>query len=193
MGRDEEVPNHFGMLHGKNLTPHRAIWTLAAISAVIGVFAVMFFLCGPAATSALDTNVTPAMKSGLWYKFGDFTSATAGNIPNSLLIVTLVSNFGTFLLYMMTCYVAIVAFREHHSFHGFKHVVVPVFGLVANLGCMVFYLIGPFMVPGMSKKEPFIALGVAAAWGIYGYIYFAMKSKKTGKTMLVTEPKVATV
>ena len=29
MGKDEEVPEHFGMLHSKNLTPHRAIWTLA--------------------------------------------------------------------------------------------------------------------------------------------------------------------
>ena len=34
---------------------------------------------------------------------------------------------------MMTCIVAIVAFREHHSFNGFKHLVVPVFGLLANL------------------------------------------------------------
>jgi amino acid transporter len=193
MGRDEEVPNHFGMLHGKNLTPHRAIWTLAMISAVIGMFAVTFFLCGPAATSALDTNVTPDMKAGIWYRFGDFSSATAGGIPNSLLIVTLVSNFGTFLLYMMTCYVAIVAFREHHAFHGFKHVVVPVFGLLANLLCMVFYLVGPFFVNGMSKKEPFIALSVAAVWGMYGLVYFLMRSKKTGKTMLVSEPKMATV
>ena len=24
MGRDEEVPGHFGLLHGKRLTPHRA-------------------------------------------------------------------------------------------------------------------------------------------------------------------------
>ena len=29
MGKDEEVPEHFGMLHSENLTPHRAIWTLA--------------------------------------------------------------------------------------------------------------------------------------------------------------------
>src|ERR1700731_1080163 len=36
MGKDEEVPEHFGMLHSETLTPHRAIWTLAAISAVIG-------------------------------------------------------------------------------------------------------------------------------------------------------------
>ena len=34
---------------------------------------------------------------------------------------------------MMTCIVAIVAFREHHTFNGFKHMVVPVFGLLANL------------------------------------------------------------
>src|ERR1019366_9571382 len=37
MGRDEELGAHFGILHGKNATPHRAIWTLAVISAVIGV------------------------------------------------------------------------------------------------------------------------------------------------------------
>src|SRR5579885_3131526 len=27
MGRDEEVPEHFGLLHGETLTPYRAIWT----------------------------------------------------------------------------------------------------------------------------------------------------------------------
>src|SRR6516164_8128688 len=37
MGRDDEVPAHFGMLHGTNLTPHRAIWTLAVVSAVVGI------------------------------------------------------------------------------------------------------------------------------------------------------------
>ena len=37
MGKDNEVPEHFGLLHDKNLSPHRAIWALAVISAVIGV------------------------------------------------------------------------------------------------------------------------------------------------------------
>ncbi len=36
MGKDNEVPEHFGMLHEKNLSPHRAIWALAVISAVFG-------------------------------------------------------------------------------------------------------------------------------------------------------------
>ena len=90
---------------------------------------------------------------------------------------------------MITCFVAIVAFREHHSFHGFKHMVVPVFGLVANLACMLFYLVGPFAVSGMSVKEPFIALGICAMWGLYGGIYFLRSSKKKAKPVLLGESR----
>jgi basic amino acid/polyamine antiporter, APA family len=192
MGRDEEVPNHFGLLHGRNLTPHRAIWTLAGISAVVGIFAVMFYFCGPAAQQDATIDSLP---KNFWYKIGLFHNATAAKIPQSVLIVTLVSNFGTFLLYMLTCFVAIVAFREHHTFNTFKHVVVPVFGLLANLLCMVFYLVAPLpgFVAGMSWKEPYIALGVAAVWGIYGAIYFKMRSKKTGKPVYVDKPAPAAV
>ena len=100
-------------------------------------------------------------------------------------------NFGTFLLYMLTCVIAIVAFREHHSFSGFKHLVVPLFGLVANLACMAFYLVGPFMVSGMSAKEPFCALAVVAVWGVYGALYFVRRSKAAGKPILVAEKTVA--
>jgi len=192
MGRDAEVPEHFGMLHGKKLTPHRAIWTLAIISVVIGIYAALFCLCGPAATPALDSNLLDAHKAGMWYKFGVFSNATAGGIPNSLLIVTLVSNFGTFLLYMMTCIVAIVAFREHHMFNGIKHMLIPVFGLLANLACMLFYIVGPFSVPGMSAKEPFWALGVCGAWGVYGLVYLLISSKKKGKSVLLDKPVPAT-
>ena len=42
MGKDDEVPEHFGMLHSETLTPHRAIWTLAIISAIFGCLAVIF-------------------------------------------------------------------------------------------------------------------------------------------------------
>jgi hypothetical protein len=105
-----------------------------------------------------------------------------------MLVMTLVSNFGTFLLYMMTCWTAIVAFKEHKSFNGFKHFVVPVFGLVANLLCMAFYLVGPFVVSGMSKLEPFIALGISVLWGGYGLLYFVKASKAKNKPILLTNP-----
>jgi APA family basic amino acid/polyamine antiporter len=183
MGRDKEVPEHFGMLHSDKLTPHRAIWTLAGISAVIAIFAVYFNFCGPAAQT---DEVIKALPHNVWYSFGIFGHDAAAKIPQSLLVVTLMSNFGTFLLYMMTCYVAMLAFQEHHSFNGFKHVVVPIFGLLANLLCMLFYLVGPFMVPGMSAKEPFLALGAVALWAIYGLVYFTRASRLQGKSVFIT-------
>jgi len=73
-------------------------------------------------------GTTPAAldKHNIWYSFGIFSPDTYAKLPNTLVIVTLISNFGTFLLYMMTCIIAIVAFREHQMFNGFKHFVVPV-------------------------------------------------------------------
>jgi len=182
MGRDDELAGNLGVLHTKNLTPHVAIWTLAIISVVIGIFGVSLYFCGGA---ALSEDTIKTLPHNLWYSFGIIPHDTAANIPQSLLIITLASNFGTFLLYMMTCIVTIVAFREHHTFHGFKHMVVPVFGLLANLLCMLFYLVGPFSVAGMSWKEPYFALGIAAVWGVYGAIYFFTTSKKKAKSVLI--------
>jgi len=186
MGKDEEVPEHFGMLHGKRLTPHRAIWTLAIISGVIGAITTVTYL-GGTTPAALEAKYA----GSIWYSFGIFAPETYAKLPNSLLITTLVSNFGTFMLYMLTCAVAIVAFREHHSFSGFKHMFVPLFGLVANLVCMLFYLVGPFTVSGMSVKEPYIALGACLVWGAYGAVYFISASKKKGKSVLVQKPVTA--
>jgi APA family basic amino acid/polyamine antiporter len=182
MGKDEEVPAHFGMLHGQNNTPHRSIWILAILSVFIGMITVTVYL-GGTTPSALDPKY-----HNIWYSFGIFNPETISKLPNTLVIVTLISNFGTFLLYMLTCVIAIVAFREHHSFSGFKHFFIPVFGLVANLACMLFYLIGPFAVSGMSVKEPYIALGICAGWGIYGGIYFMRASKKLAKPLLSEKP-----
>jgi amino acid transporter len=186
MGRDEEVPTQFGMLHGKNLSPHRAVWFLVFISIVFGILTTVIYLGGQSSDmAALD-------KHNFWYSFGIFSPHAYVTLPNSMLIITLISNFGTFLLYMTTCIVAIVAFREHHSFHGFKHVFVPVFGLLANFGCMLFYLVGPFSVAGMSVKEPYIALGVSVVWIIMGAIYLATTSKAKGKEIILTaKPGIA--
>jgi amino acid transporter len=181
MGKDEEVPAHFGMLHGKHNSPHRAIWTLAILSIFLGMATVTVYL-GGTTPSALDPKY-----HNIWYSFGIFNPDVIAKLPNTLVIITLISNFGTFTLYMLTCLVCIVAFREHHMFNGFKHMVVPVFGLLANLACMVFYLVGPFSVSGMSVKEPYIALGICALWGIYGAIYFRSASKKMSKPIVLTQ------
>jgi len=181
MGRDKEVPEHFGLLHGEKLTPHRAIWTLGLISAVLGAYGAIYYFGGG---SAPDQPTIAALPHSIWYSIGMSSHDALAKLPNGLLLITLVSNFGTFVLYGLTNIVCIVAFREHHTFHGFKHVFVPIFGAVANFVCLAFYIIGPIEGLG-SVKEPLIAVGVSVVWGIYGMIYFVRSSKKQGKDILM--------
>jgi amino acid transporter len=181
MGKDQEAPEHFGMLHSKNLTPHRAIWTLAVISAVVGCIAVAmaFGDAGAPADSAIQ-----ALPHGFWSSFGYSTHDKMAALPNSLLTVTLASNFGTFVLYALSCVICVVAYHGHPKFKLVRHLLIPVFGLLANLACMAFYVIGPFMGYG-TKMEPLLALGIALVWGIYGGIYFFRISKSSGRTTKV--------
>jgi APA family basic amino acid/polyamine antiporter len=182
MGRDEEVPEHFGLLHGERLTPHRAIWTLATISAVLGAYAALFYFAG---SSAPDDKTIATLPHNLWYALGLSSSESLSRLPNGLLLITLLSNFGTFVLYGLTNIVCIVAFREHHEFNGFKHMVVPVFGALANFSCLAFYIIGPIEGLG-SAKEPLLAVALSVIWGIYGAFYFVISSRRRGKSTLVT-------
>jgi APA family basic amino acid/polyamine antiporter len=183
MGKDDEVPEHFGMLHSKTLTPHRSIWTLATIAAVLGCLglAVLFGNAG-----ALSDATIKALPQGFWSSFGYMSHDTMAALPNSLLTVELSSNFGTFLLYALSCVVCLVAYHNHPNFNFIKHMAIPVFGLLANLTCMAFYVVGPFMGYG-TKIEPLVALGVAAVWGIYGGIYFIRSSKSKKRTTLVNK------
>jgi basic amino acid/polyamine antiporter, APA family len=177
MGKDDEIGGNMGVLHPENLSPHRAIWTLAAISAVVGcISVVMLFGDGP----ALTDSAIKALPQGFFSSFGYPSHGVIAAMPNSLLTVTLASNFGTFVLYALSCIICIVAFHEHAMYNPVKHLIIPVVGLIANLACIAFYLIGPFM--GYSTKmEPLIAIAIAVVWGIYGGIYYITASKKKPK------------
>jgi amino acid transporter len=182
MGKDNEVPENFGLLHDKNLSPHRAIWALAVITAITGCIALIMVFgdAGAPADAAIQ-----ALPHGLLSSFGYLTHDKMAALPNTLVTITLASNFGTFLLYGLSCVTCIFCFAGHPNFSFVKHMLIPIFGVVANLVCMSFYLIGPFMGYG-TKMEPFLALGIAAVWAIYGGIYFMLNSKKQGRTTLVT-------
>ncbi len=107
-------------------------------------------------------------------------------MPNSLLTITLTSNFGTFILYALSCFLCIVAFhkRPDHSF--VRHTLIPASDSLANLVCMGFYVAGPFFNLG-TKMEPLTALGISAVWGLYGAVYFLRTSKAKGKSVLLEE------
>jgi APA family basic amino acid/polyamine antiporter len=181
MGKDSEVPAHFGMLHSKSLTPHRAIWSLAIIAAVFGCLALVMPF-GDA--GALSDATIKALPQGFWSSFGYVSHDTMAAFPQTLLTITLASNFGTFVLYALSCIICMVAYHGHPNFSALRHVAIPVFGLLANLACMAFYLIGPFMGYG-TKMEPLLALGIAAVWAIYGGIYFVRSSKSQGRATLI--------
>ncbi|MBZ5625613.1 MAG: APC family permease [Acidobacteriia bacterium] len=183
MGKDEEVPEHFGFLHSKNLTPHRAIWTLAIISAIVGCIAVSIAFGDGSAPKDSDIKALP---QGFFSSFGYTTHDKMAALPNTLLLMTLASNFGTFVLYALSCVICLVAYHGHPNFKPIRHLAIPLFGLVANLGCMAFYVIGPFMGFG-TKMEPLLALGVALVWAIYGGIYFVSSTKAKGRTTLVAD------
>jgi APA family basic amino acid/polyamine antiporter len=183
MGKDRELGGDFGRLHPAKLTPHRAIWTLAAISAVIGCVAVLSaFGDGGAPTDAAIATIPHGIFSSLGYTTHDRMAA----LPNSLLAVTLASNFGTFILYALSCVLCMVAYHKHPNFSLIRHGLIPVFGLLANVACMAFYVIGPKMGYG-TPHEPLIALAIAAAWGIYGLIHFVAVGKAHGKPTLLQD------
>ena len=182
MGKDDEAPEHFGILHASSLSPRRAIWTLVAISAVIGVIAVsLVFGDAGAPTDAAIKALPPGIFSNVGYLSHDQLAA----LPNSLLTITLTSNFGTFILYALSCFLCIVAFKGRPDYNFLRHTLIPGFGLLANLVCMAFYIISPVFGLG-TYKEPLLALGISAVWGIYGAIYFLRSSKAKGKEILLT-------
>ena len=181
MGKDDEAPEHFGILHAGSLSPRKAIWTLVAISAVIGVIAVSLVFGDASAPS--DAAIA-ALPHGIFSNWGYLSHDQLAALPNSLLTVTLTSNFGTFILYALSCFLCIVAFWGRPDFNPVLHLLIPGFGLLANLVCMAFYLISPVFGLG-TFKEPLLALGISAVWGIYGAIYFIRSSKQKGKSILL--------
>jgi amino acid transporter len=183
MGKDDEAPEHFGMLHAKTLSPHRALRTLSFITAFIGVIAVaVVFGNGAAPTDA----TIAALPHGIFSSVGYLPHDTLAKLPNSLLMITLVSNFGTFILYALSCFLCLWAYRNRPDHSFLKHTLIPGFGLIANLGCMAAYLALPFFGIG-TKLEPYCAVGIAVLWGIYGAFFFLKSSKAKGKTVLLTK------
>jgi amino acid transporter len=181
MGKDDEAPEHFGILHAESLSPRKAIWTLAAISAVIGVVAVALVFGDAGAPT--DAAIA-ALPHNIFSNWGYPAHDTLAALPNSLLAITLTSNFGTFILYALSCFLCIVAFHKRPDYNVFLHLLIPGFGLLANLICMGFYLAGPVFGLG-TFKEPLLALAISFVWGAYGAIYFLRSSKAKGKSILL--------
>jgi APA family basic amino acid/polyamine antiporter len=128
------------------------------ISAVIGVIAVSLVFGDAGAPT--DATIA-ALPHGIFSSFG-YPRTTVGRLPNSLLAITLTSNFGTFILYALSCFLCMVAYHKRPDSQLLITLLIPGFGLLANLVCMGFYLAGPVFGLG-TFKEPLLALGISAS------------------------------
>ena len=107
--------------------------------------------------------------------------ATPYNVDN-ITQVTLASNTGTFLVYGMSCMIAIIAFASRHDRHVLKHYIVPGLGALMNLAelCGVVYL--AITAGGTSSKDAYKALAIVGGWIVLGILWVtlnpAMRSSK---------------
>src|SRR3974390_2008327 len=85
MGKDNEVPEHFGILHEKNLSPHRAIWTLAVVSAIFGCLALLMVFGDAGAPTDATISGIP---HGFWSSFGYLSHDKMAALPNTLTTIT---------------------------------------------------------------------------------------------------------
>ncbi len=145
MGKDDEVPEHFGMLHAKIAVAAQAIWTLACISAVIGVIAVSLVFGDAGAPT--DATIA-ALPHGIFSSFGYTPHDKLAALPNSLLALTLTSNFGTFILYALSCLLCIVAYHKRPDHNFLTHTAHPRLRPLANLTCMALLPGRPVLQPG---------------------------------------------
>ena len=102
----------------------------------------------------------------------------------NLTAITLLSNVGTFILYGMTCLIALVAFLRHPKQNKFTHVVIPILGFLANLGMLlaIFYL--GILGGGDTRTAALLAIVSAIVWTVLGVIYMITNSKATGQRII---------
>ncbi len=97
--------------------------------------------------------------------------------------ITLASNFGTFVLYALTCLWTIIAFHGRAEGSLLKHIIVPGLGLLANLAMLITILGMGIVGGGTSQAESLIALGIAAFWAIVSAVYILISSRRSGRAL----------
>jgi amino acid transporter len=106
--------------------------------------------------------------------------------------ITLASNFGTFVLYALTCLWTIIAFAGRPDFSMLKHLIIPGLGLLANIVMLITILGVGFIGGGDSQTESLIAIAFAVVWAVVSGIYVVVGNRRTGRT-LVAAPSKAVV
>jgi amino acid transporter len=103
--------------------------------------------------------------------------ATPYNVDN-ITQITVASNTGTFLVYGMTCMVAIVAFAQRHDKHLLKHFLVPGLGALMNLAELFGVVYLAIKSGGATSKDAYKSLAMVGIWIVVGIIWVAVNPNK---------------
>lgn len=98
---------------------------------------------------------------------------------DNLTQITLASNTGTFLVYGLTCVIAIAAFASRHDRHVMKHYFVPGLGALMNIGELLGVVYIAINGSGTTPGDAYKALGVVVLWCVIGFVWVALNP--TGK------------
>jgi amino acid transporter len=94
----------------------------------------------------------------------------------NLSAITYLSNFGTFMLYGVTCLIAVYALsREKRSV--LTKYIIPLAGLAANAVMLVTVIWLATIGGGATQLAGFIAVAAVGIWMAIGLAYFAINSK----------------
>src|SRR5258706_6033009 len=99
-----------------------------------------------------------------------------GGLP-VLMGIILASNLGAFLLYALLCILTIITFVGDPSFNIFRHVLLPVLGLLANMGIAIATAAIGLGAGGLITQASLIALGIAGVWLILSIAYYFVKRR----------------
>ncbi|HSS10634.1 MAG TPA: APC family permease [Acidimicrobiales bacterium] len=103
--------------------------------------------------------------------------ATPYNVDN-ITQITVASNTGTFLVYGLTCIVAIVAFASRHDRHPVKHYLVPALGALMNLVMLFGVVYLAITSGGATSKDAYKSLGIVVLWIVIGVVWVAINPHK---------------
>jgi amino acid transporter len=100
--------------------------------------------------------------------------------------ITLASNFGTFVLYGLTCLWTLIAFKGRKDFNILKHGLIPVLGIVTNVAMLIAIIYLYAIGNADSVAEAKICFYIAGAWGLVsvGYVIITSVKKTYGFKMI---------
>jgi amino acid transporter len=104
--------------------------------------------------------------------------------PVGLTGITLASNFGTFVLYGLTCMWTIIAFSHRREFSLVKHGIIPGLGLVANVAMLISILYLYIIGNADSQHEAYICFALAGAWALLSLVYVMVRSRRSGRAII---------